>query len=193
MPTMRGFVTVPVPRLPELPGVRLPPSDGDGGVKPNQGIALRPLGAPNFAYGDPDFSVNWVVSLADSTNADESLRPRMRYTTVVDETDAVIGTGDFDVPDLVLGNELDNFDTGLGDVGTPTPSARGRVTTSDGGIGRSPRTIASRASTPGWLWFLLPFALIAVYMFDQSLNATPAALRRRAGALTHLEMNREHT
>ena len=24
---------------------------------------LRPVGAPNLAYGDPDLSTNWIVSL----------------------------------------------------------------------------------------------------------------------------------
>ena len=47
----------------------------DGEVLANQGIMLRPLGAPNFAYGDPDFSTNWVVSLADSTATDAEPAP----------------------------------------------------------------------------------------------------------------------
>jgi len=69
-------------------------TEGSGGkLLANQGIMLRPLGAPNFAYGDPDFSVNWVVSLADSTTDDPNLLPRIKYSTVVDETSAVILVG----------------------------------------------------------------------------------------------------
>jgi hypothetical protein len=167
-------------------------SDGDGGVKPNQGIALRPLGAPNFAYGDPDFSTNWTVSLADSTNADPNLLPRIRYSTVLDDTGAVSDPGGtVDLPDLVLGDELGDSDLG-------TPSLGGSLTPGNSGSGgtgtvTNPRIvgIVSHGSTPWWLLLLIPLLLAASYTFDQSLNATPAALRRRPGALTHLEMKRE--
>jgi hypothetical protein len=37
---------------------------------------------------------------------------------------------------------------------------------------------------------VLPLGLIAAYMFDRSLAAVPAAMRRRPGALTMLELNR---
>lgn len=162
----------------------------DGKSLPNLGVMLRPLGAPNFAYGDPDFSTNWTVSLADSTNADPNLLPRVRYTTVLDDTGAVIDPGGgVDLPNLALGDSL-------GDLGGGSPSLGGGL--SPGGGGNSPtvanpRTIgiASHASTPWWLLLLIPLLLAASYTFDQSLNATPAALRRRPGALTHLEMNRE--
>src|SRR5690606_10613976 len=36
----------------------------DGQSFPNEGILLRPVGAPNLAYGDPDLSTNWLVSLS---------------------------------------------------------------------------------------------------------------------------------
>ncbi len=163
----------------------------DGKVLPNQGIILRPIGAPNFAYGDPDFSTNWQVSLADSTASDANLRPRIRYETVTDDAGAVVDPG----------GEVDFSDVG-GDLNTPVDL--GTIDdsfTNDGGSTDGsgsgsivevpkPRPVAtSKASTPGWLWFLLPLALIAAYVFDQSLIATPAALRRRPGALSALGAN----
>jgi hypothetical protein len=166
-------------------------ADGDGGVRPNQGIALRPLGAPNFAYGDPDFSTNWTVSLADSTNADPNLLPRVRYSTVLDDTGVVADPGGTtDLPDLVLGDSLGDF--GLGTPALGGSVVPGRTGSGSGTVG-TPRLvgIVSHGSTPWWLWLLIPLLLAASYTFDQSLNATPAALRRRPGALTHLEMNRE--
>lgn len=172
----------------------------DGEVLPNQGIMLRPLGAPNFAYGDPDFSVNWVVSLADSTNEDPKLRPRIRYTTVEDATEAVLDPGGaVDFSDTTDDSGVDLGGDFGGDLGSgPFDDGTGGVVTDSGGSNSgsggaggttgSPRTVStSRGSLPGWVWFVLPFALIAAYVFDQSLIATPAALRRRPGALTRLE------
>ncbi len=41
---------------------------------PTRAILLRPVGAPNLAYGDPDLSTNFIVSLADGKAA-EGQRP----------------------------------------------------------------------------------------------------------------------
>jgi hypothetical protein len=41
-------------------------------------------------------------------------------------------------------------------------------------------------STPGWVWLALPLAALGVLLFAQSLDAVPAAGRRRPGALSHL-------
>lgn len=167
----------------------------DGKAFANQGIILRPVGAPNLAYGDPDFSTNWVVSLADSTNSDASLRPRVRYETVDDETDAVIDPGgevDF--------SDTSGDDSGI-DFGTDDGSALGGDSGGTGTIDNGgdssgsggPKVVAStrKVSTPGWLWFLLPLVLIMAFVFDEALSATPAALRRRPGALTALEARRD--
>ncbi|HUR78569.1 MAG TPA: hypothetical protein VMZ22_11515 [Acidimicrobiales bacterium] len=166
----------------------------DGEVLANQGVMFRPVGAPNLAYGDPDFSTNWTVSLADSTTTDPKLAPRVRYTTVVDETESVLDPVDeVDLPELVLGASDDALgDLGLGVGPSLAPRVSGKGNADAGSaVGRAPRTIANSASTPLWLWLLLPLLLIGSYMFDQSLNATPAALRRRPGALTHLEKKRD--
>ncbi len=164
----------------------------DGKVLANQGIMLRPLGAPNFAYGDPDFSTNWVVSLADSTNTNASLRPIVRYTTVTDDTGAVVDPGgSVDLPDFVAGDGTPlDFGPGLDSGSGSNP----RGTGSNGGAVRLPpsRVIArSHGSTPGWVWLALPLGLIGAYLMEQSLGATPAAMRRRPGALTRLEATRE--
>ncbi len=163
----------------------------DGKEFPNQGIMLRPVGAPNLAYGDPDFSTNWVVSLADSTNTDAALRPRVRYETVGDDSGAVIDPGgEVDLP----GSSVDDSTI---DPGTDDGSALGGDDFGSGSSGNngsnagsgSPRTIGAshKVHTPGWLWFLLPLVLIFAFVFDEALSATPAALRRRPGALTALE------
>jgi len=159
----------------------------DGEVLDNQGIMLRPLGAPNFAYGDPDFSTNWVVSLADSTAADASLRPRVRYTTVTDDVGTVVDPGGFvDLP----ANDFDDSGFDLGPDGS-FPSTGGGTGTGSALPVPKARIAQSHGSTPGWVWLALPLGLIGAFMFDQSLGATPAAMRRRPGALTRLEAARE--
>ena len=169
----------------------------DGEVLPNQGIMLRPVGAPNLAYGDPDFSTNWVVSLADSSNADPALLPKISYTTVVDENASVLDpSGDVDLPGLDDTGDFAFPDDGSLGGGTDVVIDGGEVDVNGGGGDGTvePRTVGvarSRASTPGWVWFVLPLTVILAYMFDQSLSATPAALRRRPGALTKLEMRSE--
>lgn len=170
----------------------------DGKEFPNQGILLRPIGAPNLAYGDPDFSTNWVVSLADSTNADETLRPRVRYETVTDDGDLVIDPGgEVDLPDSSVDDSGVDFgtDDGGSALGPDDGASLGGDAGEDGDTGGSgsPRTVANarNVSTPKWLWFLLPLALIFAFVFDEALGATPAAMRRRPGALTRLEARRD--
>ncbi|MEY2424812.1 MAG: hypothetical protein QOI61_384 [Actinomycetota bacterium] len=161
----------------------------DGKVLANQGIMLRPLGAPNFAYGDPDFSTNWVVSLADSTATDASLRPRIRFTTVDDETGAVIDPGgSVDLPGFVAEAPLD-FDGSV--IGPSGGSSSGSGSNGGGSALPPTRRGRSHGSTPGWVWLALPIGLIGAFLFDQSLGATPAAMRRRPGALTMLELKHE--
>jgi len=158
----------------------------DGKVLANQGVMLRPVGAPNLAYGDPDFSTNWVVSLADSTATDATLRPLIRYTTVSDEGGAVVDPGgSVDLPDFVAG---DGTPLDFGSVDSPSGGGNNAIGNVDT---PASRIVRSKASTPGWVWLALPLGLIGAFMFDQSLGATPAAMRRRPGALTRLEAARE--
>ena len=91
---------------------------------------LRPVGAPNFAYGDPDLSTNWIVSLADSTAA-EGLRPMIRYSTV---SDGAGGDGrgrprpSVDVPSLTAPATPVDLGAGVTDgparAAAPAPAAR---------------------------------------------------------------------
>jgi hypothetical protein len=158
----------------------------DGGEPlANEGIMLRPVGAPNLAYGDPDLSTNWVVSLADSTASNASLRPSIRYTTVSDDTGAVVDPGPTDFPlspddggTIDLGPVVDGGDTGT----TDGSEVAGPVSPGTKPIARS-----GQGHTPGWVWIALPLGVVGAVIFDQSWRATPAATRRRPGALTRLE------
>ena len=120
----------------------------DGQDVANQGIMLRPLGAPNLAYGDPDFSTNWIVGLADSANADANLRPKIRFETINDETGAVVDPdGEVDLP----GTDTDTpIDFGPIDGGVDLGGSNSGATDGNGTAGTgSPRqwSQASRMST----------------------------------------------
>jgi hypothetical protein len=152
----------------------------------NEGIILRPVGAPNLAYGDPDLSTNWVVSLADATAA-EGLRPQIRYTTVSAPSTPDTGGGEVDLsvglPDFGDGGPID-----FGAPSTPAGASLGgalqaRFADRD--------SFDGKASTPGWVWLALPIGAAGALIFAQSLAAAPAAARRRPGALTRLIAERD--
>lgn len=153
---------------------------------PNEGILLRPVGAPNLAYGDPDLSTNWVVSLADSSAA-EPLRPLIRYSTVAVDAPAAVATPALDgaAPDLSLGDAAPVFEP-LDVPAAPAPSQGAQL------AGALRARYAERTSTagpghlPGWVWLALPLTLLGAALFGHALLAPAAAGRRRPGALSRL-------
>jgi hypothetical protein len=158
---------------------------GTDGAEPlaNEGIMLRPAGAPNLAYGDPDLSTNWLVSLADATAA-QGLRPVIRYTLVPDDTagggDAVLPDDSFEVPPFDSGGSVDLGSPSVGDgSGSTLGSLRARYAKRD--------LKGSHPHTPGWVWIALPLGAFGAYLFAEALRSSPAASRRRPGALSRLE------
>lgn len=160
----------------------------DGEPLANEGIVLRPVGAPNLAYGDPDLSTNWVVSLLDSTA--EAGAPLIRYSTV--EVDAPFD----DAPVVDPGSG--------GSLGAPVPSfdpvpvvsspSRSQVVSLAGAIRArwaERETSAGDGYLPGWVWLALPLGALGAMLFAQSLAASPAASRRRPGALSKLVATNE--
>ena len=105
----------------------------------------------------------------------------VRYTTVSDERrSAPVDPGQsVDVPSLTPGGPVD-----LGPVAnspaSPTPVGARRAATS---CAPPPRS----GHTPGWVWIApARWAALAAVIFAQALDASPAVLRRRPGALTRL-------
>jgi hypothetical protein len=157
------------------------------GAAPNEGIYLGPLGAQNVAYGDPDPSTNFQISLATAPGDDG---PK-----------AIVATGDKpeEITDLPI-------DSGTGDGGAAGPlgnvsafgaaldnpgSLTSGVDTGDGGASAEPVTSTRRqatgeARTPWWLWLLVPLGAAGSYALAQSLDASPAVATRRPGAMTRL-------
>lgn len=164
------------------------------GTTPNEGVYLGPVGADNLAFGDPDTSTNWQVSLAGSK---APTPPKVRYSftagfgdeeafelgeseALPDETVSDFG-GTGESFDAFAAPEEGTFDASLlaGDApqeeaATPSAPLRGQL------VGQS------RPRTPWWLWLLLPLGLGVAYAFGRSAEQVPPAGARHGGALTRL-------
>jgi hypothetical protein len=154
---------------------------------PNEGIYFGPLGAQNVAYGDPDPSTNFVVSLV--ATSDPAQGPK-----------AVVATGE-KPPELVdlspgsaLGDSLgsdsgivDNvsaFSAPLSDVSTGGSGGSEVPTVNE--VAASQSRAAGSAKTPWWIWLIIPLLAAGCYALAQAFDATPTLATRRPGAMTRL-------
>jgi hypothetical protein len=177
------------------------------GTTPNEGVYLGPLGAENLAFGDPDTSTNWQVSLGGGTSA---APPKLVYafsegfgdeSAGLEDLDSGLGSDDLGSSGDSLGSfdgfggaTLDpsvdvgssSFDSLGGGTAAPITATAGGATTPRVSGGRARLIGESHPQSPWWLWLLLPLGLGAAFAFERSLAADPAVSRRGAGALTRL-------
>ena len=172
------------------------------GTTPNEGVYLGPLGAENLAFGDPDTSTNWQVSLGGAKTATP---PKLVYAfsegfgddATFEEVTEELTLEDADLGDGDIVGSVDTFSGGVFDpavdtssfsgVSTPraTPVASPRTPTASGPI-RAQLAGESRPQSPWWLWLLLPLGLVLVYAYGRSLEQAPPVGRAGGGALTRL-------
>jgi hypothetical protein len=155
----------------------------DGGVLPNEGIVLRPVGAPNVAYGDPDLSTNFQISLGDA-EAPEGLVPMVRYSTKSTAPPAP--------PPAPSGGSTFTPSPGIisstGSGGSPAPA----VVAPPAAFGPlsarwAERDIsAGKGDMPGAVWLLVPLGLGGGLLLGESLLVDTIAMRRRPGAMSRL-------
>jgi hypothetical protein len=172
------------------------------GTTPNEGVYLGPIGAENLAFGDPDTSTNWQISLGGGTSATP---PKLRYAFSEGLGDEAFGDdgGALTLDDVGLEPDLgggisDSVDVfaptfdatfDAGSAGAGAPKATGRTSSTAGsGARRLPATLAaeSRPHSPWWLWLLLPLGLGLSYVYGRSAEAEPPAVRSGRGALSRL-------
>lgn len=175
------------------------------GTTPNEGVYLGPIGAENLAFGDPDTSTNWQVSLG---GAESEAKPKIVYA--FSEGFGEDGTfedlaGELTLDDAEPGGDIvgsiDTFGGAAFDASMDTSSFAGSVSTPR--TARTPTSVVpaqetaagplraqlageSRPRTPWWLWLLLPFGLGVAYAYGRSLESAPPAGRIGGGALTRL-------
>lgn len=172
------------------------------GTTPNEGVYLGPIGADNLAFGDPDTSTNWQISLA---GAEADAKPQIVYAFSE-------GFGDDDAADLgseltlehsgfddgALAPSVDTFGSASFDASVDTTSSFTDVPTAPtsaasvsavpraGGPLRAQLAGESRPRTPWWVWLLLPLGLVLAYAYSRSLEQAPPGGRSGRGALTRL-------
>ena len=164
------------------------------GAKPidNQGILLRPVGAPNLAYGDPDLSTNWVVSLADAGDT-PSLRPTIRYTAVPVAGGAGGGGGSgsggaAEVPGGAF--QIPGLGSGSGGLSLGSPAVGSGGGSTIGALRaryERGKPTGGHPQTEAWVWLALALLAGGAFLFGDALRAKPTRAKRRSGALTRLE------
>jgi hypothetical protein len=157
--------------------------------EPNEGIYLGPLGAQNVAYGDPDPSTNFQVSL----NTTSGNGPRAvtsfgdKPADFSDSGSSVLG-GSLG-SDLSVAGPVDNSNPFSAPLGSVSPSIGGTSGTATPAAATR-RAAQSQASSAWWLWLLIPIGVAGCYALGQALDATPQVAARRPGAMTRLVQTR---
>lgn len=155
---------------------------------PNEGILFRPLGAENLAYGDPDLSTNWLVSLANEDAADD-LKPRLRYSIAPAAPEIQPITPDVAAPAPAAPISSGSSSSGGGTQIIENTAAPQTQTVLPGGIRAryaEPASVSTSASSPWWLLLLLPLLVGGAWSLGESIFATPTGGATRAGALDRL-------
>lgn len=157
------------------------------GSMPFHGIALRPLGPPNLAYGDPDISTTSQIAFAGADSAagePPQLVVELGRGGGDDPGFSSADTGGASFADVAAGSLDPSFvpPAGVTDVASPPVAAPTAGAPVPAPAGRSdPRT-------PWYVWATIPLALAGLAAFHQGLTAGAfgAGAVLRPGALARL-------
>lgn len=188
---------------------------GNGELE-NHGILIRPSGAPNVAYGDPDPSTQAQVTFTEELRAAASTQPEMDDTSSFGGDDGfgddggTSDSGDFSADDGGFASSPSGGSSGGGGGGfssdpfsppaTAGPDDGGAAPEiapgDDGGAAPAadapvagPATEPAATGSAWWLWFLVPLFAAGSWMTAQSLTAEPVVTTgatSRNGAMTRL-------
>ncbi len=159
-----------------------------GEAVPNEGLLLRPLGAENLAYGDPDVSTNWMVSLANHDAVDD-LKPRLRYSVApaAPAIETITPDGGLSSPAAPIASPSAPASQSSPIIeNTAAPQTQ---TVLPGGIRAryaQPAAVSTGASSPWWLLLLAPLLIGGAWSLGESIFALPDRRVGRAGALDRL-------
>lgn len=152
----------------------------------NNGIFLRPLGAENLAYGDPDFSTNFILNLSRAQG--DGLVPQFRLATVP-APEPVTGLPPLGAPlggSPAVGNTDPFVSPGPAQGGgEPAPISEGPAI-EEPTEQAAPLPISSDTELAWYAWLMLPIGLGMAFAFGGALTGTPGAATAHAGALSRL-------
>lgn len=180
----------------------------------NHGVLLRPIGAPNLAFGDPDLSTNaqLLLDITEVTAALETAEP-FEAGDFEDLTDPELGGDELPAGDEPFDGGDDGFDAGgdLGDVAADlgggfdgpdldddlafdadAPDVADGMELDDTEEvaleAQAARPAGSAPHTPWWVWLLAPLLVGGAYLTGSAVLA-PAPVVAGAGgggALTRM-------
>ncbi|MBW3621153.1 MAG: hypothetical protein KY461_12985 [Actinobacteria bacterium] len=175
----------------------------------NHGILIRPSGAPNMAYGDPDPSTQAQVTFTQEILAASASQPAPEAPPAFDGGsfdsgsqgggDFATDSGGFSSPSGGGGGfSSDPFSapaSGSVDEGAPPEVAPGETDEGGAAVPAGDTPVAGPATEPAatgsawWLWLLVPIFAVGSWMTAQSLAAEPIVTTgaiSRNGAMTRL-------
>ncbi|HEX9683764.1 MAG TPA: hypothetical protein VGA13_11820 [Acidimicrobiales bacterium] len=154
----------------------------------NLGISLRPLGAENLAYGDPDLSTNFVISLAGGEAAD-ALLPAARLVTSPIPEPIELPTFTPPPPPPAIVSNTNVFDPDPVFTAPPAPISAPEPQPAPS-VFQPPapevELVSSDAGSAWYAWASLPFGVLVLWSFAGAVDAAPALATSRPGALTRL-------
>ena len=165
---------------------------------PNHGISLKPRAAENVAYGDPDISTNFLVSLGvGTTGTTPGVLTLVTSATPPDlpplgGDDFGNSGGGLDLPPL--GNLPDGGSDQFAAPAIPAPPvSSGRSNAGGDSGGRpsiSPDLQPISTGSTWWLWLLLPIGVLALWGYSGAVDAEQRNHVAGSGALTRLMQRR---
>lgn len=149
----------------------------------NEGILIRPIGAPNLAHGDPDGSTSEQITLVGG----EAEEGAPEFSIATSEKPEPITFGGFDSGTEVQGAQAQTFtETFGGAEGQQQPVDRPAPEPAPPVQQAAPAVLSGDPVTEWWVWLLLPIFLAGAYLTAQGLTAEPMVAAERAGAMTRL-------
>jgi hypothetical protein len=153
------------------------------------GILLRPVGAENLAYGDPDLSTNYMLNLSSAKEGDG--QPIARFSTIpaLDSLDPLtpLGGGGFSSGGLVDStNAFVSPQTGSFGAGGSESAAPPAASSTGTGELEAAQPISTDRGVAWYAWLMLPFGLAIAFFYHGALGGVPAATAAGGGAMTRL-------
>lgn len=159
----------------------------------NEGILIRPIGAPNLAYGDPDLSTSQQVTFEgepEEGDAEAQAVAPAAVLTTSEKSDPVVLGGTTQPPSSQPAAPAPAPRTPSGGTEVfgspePMPADRGGSLPSSGTQQAAPAAASDPVTSPV-VWLLLPIFLGAMYLTSEALAAEAAPTVERSGAMTRL-------